>query len=120
MRRKQARSGAAPPPRCPFTRLFLFIYYLSLLSARSKYNIRVNSVCAGTIETPISADERKAHGWTYAEWEALKIKDVMLGRVGNTREIADATLFFACHESSYCTATHLMVDGGQTPCTVME
>jgi 3alpha(or 20beta)-hydroxysteroid dehydrogenase len=85
-----------------------------------KYNIRVNSVCAGTIETPISAEERKAHGWTYAEWEALKVKDVMLGRVGNTREIANATLFFASAESSYCTATHLMVDGGQTPCTVME
>ncbi len=47
-------------------------------------------------------------------------KDVMMGRVGNTREIANATLFFACDESSYCTATHLMVDGGQTPCTVME
>ena len=47
-------------------------------------------------------------------------KDVMLGRVGNTREIANATLFFACEESSYCTATHLMVDGGQTPCTIME
>lgn len=88
--------------------------------ARSKYDIRVNSVCAGTIETPISADERKAHGWTYDEWEALKIKDVMLGRVGNTREIANATLFFSSNESSYCTATHLMVDGGQTPCTIME
>ncbi len=86
----------------------------------AKYNIRVNSICAGTIETPISAEERKAHGWTYEEWEALKIKDVMLGRVGNVREIANATLFFSCDESSYCTATHLMVDGGQTPCTVME
>ena len=69
----------------------------------------MNSVCAGTIETPISADERKAHGWTYEQWEKLKVQDVMLGRVGNTREIANATLFFACHESSYCTATHLMV-----------
>jgi NAD(P)-dependent dehydrogenase (short-subunit alcohol dehydrogenase family) len=44
----------------------------------------------------------------------------MMGRVGCTREIADATLFFACDESSYCTAAHLMVDGGQTPCTTME
>jgi 3-hydroxybutyrate dehydrogenase len=120
----------------------------------AKYGIRSNSVCAGTIETPISADERKAHGWTYEQWEALKVrrrararsrarvsprtrahaqvtplptslslaqvKDVMLGRVGHVREIANATLFFACEESSYCTAAHLMCDGGQTPCTVME
>jgi len=86
----------------------------------AKYNIRSNSVCAGTIETPISVDERRDHNWTYEHWEQLKTKDVMLGRVGNVREIANATLFFASDESSYCTATHLMVDGGQTPCTVME
>jgi len=86
----------------------------------AKYKIRVNSICAGTIETPISASERKAHGWTYDQWEALKIKDVMLGRVGHVREVANATLFFACDESSYCTGADLMVDGGQTSCTVME
>ena len=85
----------------------------------AKYNVRVNSVCAGTIETPISRTERKAHGWTFEEWQALKIKDVMLQRVGHVREIANATLFFASGESSYCTGTHLMVDGGQTSCTVM-
>jgi NAD(P)-dependent dehydrogenase (short-subunit alcohol dehydrogenase family) len=86
----------------------------------AKYNIRSNTVCAGTVETPISQEERKAHNWTYEEWQKLKVKDVMMGRVGCTREIADATLFFACDESSYCTAAHLMVDGGQTPCTTMD
>jgi len=85
----------------------------------AKYNIRVNSVCAGTIETPISEQERKEHGWTYEEWEKLKIQDVMMGRVGSAREIANATLFFASDESSYCTGADLMVDGGQTSCTVM-
>ena len=86
----------------------------------SKYNIRSNSICAGTIETPISQTERDEHGWTYAEWEALKVKDVMMRRVGNVREIANATLFFASDEASYCTGTHLMVDGGQSACTVMH
>ena len=86
----------------------------------AKYRIRSNSVCAGTIETPISAEERASHGWTYDEWQALKIKDVMLQRVGTVREVANATLFFACDESSYCTGTELMVDGGQTPCIIME
>eukprot|EP01111_Echinosteliopsis_oligospora_P002331 TRINITY_DN1342_c0_g1_i1.p1 TRINITY_DN1342_c0_g1~~TRINITY_DN1342_c0_g1_i1.p1 ORF type:complete len:280 (+),score=77.71 TRINITY_DN1342_c0_g1_i1:45-884(+) len=86
----------------------------------AKYKIRSNSVCAGTIETPISAQERKDHGWTYEQWEELKTKDVMMKRVGHVREIANATLFFACDESSYCTGTHLLVDGGQTGCTVMD
>jgi len=86
----------------------------------AKYGIRSNCVCAGTIETPISAVERKEHNWTYEEWQQLKIKDVMMKRVGYVREVANATLYFASDESSYCTATHLMVDGGQTPCTVMD
>ncbi len=46
----------------------------------AKYGIRSNSVCAGTVETPISAVERKEHGWTFEEWQALKTKDVILGR----------------------------------------
>lgn len=80
----------------------------------AKYGVRVNSVCAGTVETPISATERAEHGWTYEEWEALKTKDVILGRVGHVREVANATLFYASSESTYCTGGHLMVDGGQT------
>ena len=79
----------------------------------AKYGIRCNSVCAGTVETPISREERAAHGWTFEQWQALKIKDVMLGRVGHVREVANATLFFACDESSYSTAGVLMVDGGR-------
>ena len=86
----------------------------------AKYNIRVNAVCAGTVETPISQTEREAHGWTYEEWEKRKVKDVMMKRVGNVREVANATLFYASDESSYCTGGYLMVDGGQTSCTVME
>lgn len=86
----------------------------------AKYNIRCNSICAGTIETPISRQERKDHGWTYEEWEALKTQDVMLGRVGTALEIANAAVFFASDESSYCTGTSLMVDGGAAACTVMQ
>jgi len=85
----------------------------------AKYNIRCNTICAGTIETPISVEERAAHGWTYEHWEGLKTKDVILRRVGTVREVANATLFFASDESSYCTGADLMVDGGQRACTIM-
>jgi len=85
----------------------------------ANYSIRVNAVCAGTIETPISRQERLKQNWTYEEWERMKIKDVMMKRVGHVREIANATLFYASDESSYCTGGYLMVDGGQTACTVM-
>ena len=33
----------------------------------AKYNIRVNAICAGVVETPIGKTEREAHGWTYEE-----------------------------------------------------
>jgi NAD(P)-dependent dehydrogenase (short-subunit alcohol dehydrogenase family) len=86
----------------------------------AKYNIRVNSLCAGTIETPISQREREAHNWTFEEWQTLKTEDVILQRVGTPVEIAKAAVFLASDESSYCTGAHLMVDGGAAACTVMQ
>ena len=86
----------------------------------AKCNTRVNAVCAGVVETPIGKTEREAHGWTYEEWEKIKSRDVMMKRVGNVREVANATLFYTCDESSYCTGSYLMVDDRQAPCTVMD
>jgi len=86
----------------------------------AKYQIRVNTICPGTVETPISVKEREAHKWTYEEWEVIKTKDMMIGRVGNVREVANAVLFYASDESSFCTGSHLMVDGGQDTCTIMH
>ena len=64
----------------------------------AKYNIRVNSLCAGTIETPILKVERASLGWTYEEWERMKTRDVMLKRVGSVREVANAAVFLSCSE----------------------
>ncbi len=82
--------------------------------------IRVTSLCPGPIETPISVYEREQQKLTFAEWEKLKTTDVLLGRVGTTREVANACLFLISDESSYVTGTALMVDGGETVCTVMR
>ena len=86
----------------------------------AKYNIRVNAICAGVVETPIGKSDREAHGWTNEEWEKIKLRDAMMKRVGNVREVANAILFYASDESSYCTGGYLMVDGGQTSCIVMD
>ena len=37
-----------------------------------------------------------------------------MGRPATPEEVAYASLFFACEESSYCTGTVLAVDGGAT------
>jgi 3alpha(or 20beta)-hydroxysteroid dehydrogenase len=68
--------------------------------------IRVNSVHPGIIETPTvktspaQARLRKA------------IARQPIARMGRPEEIAAAVLFFASDESSYCTGSSLLVDGG--------
>jgi NAD(P)-dependent dehydrogenase (short-subunit alcohol dehydrogenase family) len=75
--------------------------------------IRVNSVCPGIIDTPLTdsflelADDRDA---LRREYEALSPFD----RMGTAREVADCVLFLASEEASFVTGAALVVDGGTT------
>lgn len=76
-------------------------------------NIRVNSVCPGSVDTPmlrasaVSIDPESPDR-VIAEWG----KGHPLGRVGQPREIADTILFLASDLSSFVTGADLRVDGG--------
>lgn len=83
----------------------------------AKYNIRVNSVCPGIIETSFSVVERAVQSLTFHQWQELRTRGTILRRVGNVNEVANACLFFAGAESSYCTGSTLTVDGGMSACT---
>lgn len=73
----------------------------------AKDNIRVNSIHPGLIETPIlSAVPPEA-------MEGIKAS-IPMGRVGDTREIANLVLFLASDESTYCTGSEFIADGGFT------
>jgi NAD(P)-dependent dehydrogenase (short-subunit alcohol dehydrogenase family) len=76
------------------------------------YNIRVNAVCPGLIETgmtkPIFDYAREAGK------ESKLGSRCELRRYGNPREVANAILFLASDESSYITGQILAVDGGNT------
>lgn len=71
-------------------------------------NIRVNSVHPGIIETPMVARN------TGKSMQRLRnaIARQPIPRMGRPEEIANAALFFASDESSYCTGASLVVDGG--------
>ncbi len=71
--------------------------------------IRVNSVAPGYIETALT--ERFLKNPLVAK--AL-IDKTPMRRFGTVEEIAKAALFFASDESSYCTGSELVVDGGMT------
>lgn len=72
-----------------------------------KFNIRVNAIAPGIIDTSIidfwRNDERR--------WPIIS-KANALGRIGNPEEVASAALFLASDEASFITGVTLPVDGG--------
>ena len=79
----------------------------------AEYNIRVNCIAPGAIETRLY----DAIFTLLPEEEAKKQKEaaakrIPMGRVGEPREIADAVLFLASDASSYVTGQTFAVDGG--------
>lgn len=74
-------------------------------------NIRVNSVAPGAIDTPMLRGALEETGQTEAEF-APQLS--LLGRFGQPREIAQASLWLASDLSSYVTGTTIHVDAGYT------
>lgn len=84
----------------------------------AKYNIRVNALCPGTIETPLyhhaidkycaesGADKTQVH----QEEAALQ----PLGRLGQPEEVANYAYFLASEEASFITGSLQTIDGGYT------
>jgi NAD(P)-dependent dehydrogenase (short-subunit alcohol dehydrogenase family) len=75
--------------------------------------IRVNAVCPGVIDTPLTDLFLDAAGdpdGLRAEYEAV----APMGRMGTAREIANCVLFLASDEASFVTGTSLVADGGTT------
>jgi 3(or 17)beta-hydroxysteroid dehydrogenase len=73
------------------------------------YNIRVNSVHPGVIETPMAAP-------VFANEEFRKEMESYhpIGRLGNPMDVAYGVLYLASDESSFITGTELVIDGGCT------
>lgn len=86
---------------------------VALHCATSGYDIRVNAVLPGVVETPMldpilgAAPDREA---AIADLRALH----PIGRLLREDEIASAVLYLADDGASGITGTHIAVDGGQT------
>jgi meso-butanediol dehydrogenase/(S,S)-butanediol dehydrogenase/diacetyl reductase len=77
----------------------------------AKFNIRVNCVCPGAINTRAA---QILGGDRADEFRRLQAKAHPLGRMGEPEEIASAVTFLASAEASFITGAALMVDGGVT------
>ena len=73
----------------------------SMAAYYGKYNIRINSVCAGGVFDSQNKIFVKRYN-----------KKTPLGRMANPDEIATSCLFLLSNASSYITGTNLIVDGG--------
>lgn len=83
----------------------------SLALSLAPFNIRVNAVCPGSIESPMF--DRTIDSKTAVEDRLKMIAMHPLGRLGLLEEVAAAVTFMASPAASYCTGVCLPVDGGR-------
>lgn len=81
-----------------------------------KYNINVNAVCPGIVETPrmekLCQEKARVRGWTYEQVYEEYVHDMALKRVTTPQDVANAVLFMCSEESRNITGQELAVDGG--------
>lgn len=95
----------------------LFSKSAAIHCARSGYNIRINCVCPGFIDTAMVSGAVGALGEEMAQqFQQALMARVPMGRLGQPREIANAVLFLASDDASFVTGADLVVDGGHTAC----
>ncbi len=84
----------------------------SLAIDYGRRGIRVNCICPGFIDTPMTGQLFGQEGM--AELLQRFVECHQLGRVGRPEEIASAALFLASEDASFVTGHALVVDGGFT------
>jgi 3alpha(or 20beta)-hydroxysteroid dehydrogenase len=74
------------------------------------HGIRVNAICPGAIDTPMTAPRTAPDGQVIDPKDSLG--NVPLGRVGTTREVSLLAVYLASDESTFCTGGDFVIDGG--------
>lgn len=82
----------------------------------AKYNINVNAICPGSIDTPgvkeLELEQAKKSGLSPSEYMERSRRSIPLGRYGTIEEIGELALFLASDKSNYITGTEIVIDGG--------
>lgn len=83
----------------------VILFTKSLAKEVAAFNVRVNSIAPGFIETDMLKDLKK-------EYLNKAIDQIPLKRFGTPQEVAKVALFLASEEANYITGQVIKVDGG--------
>lgn len=77
----------------------------SLAREVAKKEIRVNAICPGFIDTPMTSSMKQS---------AIEkiVQSIPMGHMGSAQDIAHAAVFLSSHWASYITGQTLTIDGG--------
>ncbi len=75
-----------------------------------RYNIRVNAICPGAIDTPMVSRISQEAGIS----AQANARTSFFGRIGKPEEIAKTALFLASDDASFATGAPFIIDGGWT------
>lgn len=81
----------------------------SVADDMAEQNVRVNSVCPGFVDTPMTQEVLEDE-----EFREHVITQTPMRRVAEPEEISGAVAFLASEDASYITGVNLPVDGGWT------
>lgn len=91
----------------------LVMFGKALAMDLAPFDIRVNSVCPGIIDTPLF--RASFEGAEHPEEELARILErYVIKRAGQPDDIAQAALYLTSTESAYVTGSSFAVDGGRT------
>ena len=75
----------------------------------AEYGIRVNAVSPGTIDTDFHSQIKSTKPEVFQSWA----KNIMLGRLGQPKDIASVVAFLASEDAAFITAETIQIGGGQ-------
>ncbi len=86
----------------------------SLALELGRYRIRVNAICPGIIETPLSFGQAHDDPSAWEAFFARYARRIPLRRVGEPSDVAATVAFLASQDARHITGASLLIDGGQT------